>query len=145
MKRKIITVSVLLVLIVITTILAINVNENKDNKFNIVTSFYPIYVATLNVTDGVQDVLVTNLTNNQGGCIHDYVLTTTELVTLAKADVLVINGANMEGFMDKVISNFDELKIIDSSEGIDTIHEECDNSHEEQHGHTQEVIPRHKE
>ena len=139
MKSRIITVCVLFILIIITTIFAINVNENKDSKLNIVTSFYPMYNAVLNITEGIQDIAVTNLTNNQGGCIHDYVLTTTELVTLAKADVLVINGAGMEGFMDKVISNFDEVKIIDSSEGIDIIHEECEGKHEEHVGHTHEV------
>ena len=139
MKSKIITVCVLVVLIIITTMTAINENENKDNKFNIVTSFYPMYVAVLNITDDVQDVSVKNLTSNQGGCIHDYVLTTTELVTLAKADTLVINGAGMEGFMDKVISNFDDLKIIDSSEEIEVIAEECDEHHEEHHGHTHET------
>jgi len=139
MKSRIITVCVLFILIIITTIFAINVNENKDSKLNIVTSFYPMYNAVLNITEGIQDIAVTNLTNNQGGCIHDYVLTTTELVTLAKADVLVINGAGMEGFMDKVISNFDEVKIIDSSEGIDIIHEECESEHEKHVGHTHEV------
>lgn len=141
MKRKIIIVSVLFVLIIGTIILAINVNEEKDSKFNIVTSFYPMYIASLNITNGVDGIEVANLTREVTGCIHDYVLTTTELVTLAKADVLVINGAGMEGFMDKVVSNFDELKIIDASEGIDIIHEECDEEHREHEEHNHETNP----
>ncbi len=141
MKRKIIIVIILLVLIIGTIILAINVNEEKDSKFNIVTSFYPMYVASLNITNGVDGIEVANLTREVTGCIHDYVLTTTELVTLAKADVLVINGAGMEGFMDKVVSNFDELKIIDASEGIDIIHEECDEEHREHEEHNHETNP----
>lgn len=134
MKSKIITICVLVVVIITTIILAVNVNEEKDTKFNIVTSFYPMYVATLNVTDGIDGVTVSNLTSQTTGCIHDYVLTTSELVTLAKADVLVINGAGMEGFMDKVISNFDSLDIIDTSNGIDIIHSEC-----EEEGHDEYV------
>ena len=135
MKNKIITACILFVLIIGTIIFAINVSEQKDSKFNIVTSFYPMYVATLNITDGVENINVKNLTQQVTGCIHDYVLTTSELVTLAKADVLVINGAGMEGFMDKVISNFEELNIIDSSEGITIMHNECKEQHDEHNSH----------
>lgn len=139
MKSKLIMISIFIALLVITTILAINVNDEQETKFNIVTSFYPMYVATLNITDGIDDIYVKNLTSDMGGCIHDYVLSTTELVTLAKADVLVINGAGMEGFMDKVISNFDNLDIIDSSKGIDVIHTECDEEHHNHEGHSHET------
>ena len=135
MNRKIITVGILLTIVILTALLAINVNEQKDSKFNIVTSFYPMYVATLNITDGVENVSVKNLTGQIVGCIHDYVLTTTELVTLAKADVLVINGAGMEGFMDKVISNFETLDIIDSSNKIEIIQDECEEEHDPSDNH----------
>ena len=144
MKSKIITVCILIVLIITTIILAVNVNEKKDSKFNIVTSFYPMYLAVLNVTDGIDNVTITNLTQETTGCIHDYVLTTSELVTLAKADVLVINGAGMEGFMDKVISNFEDLEIIDSSKDIEVIQEECEEvhqQHDEHEGHSHETNP----
>jgi len=144
MKSKIITVCIFIIIIVATLILAVNVNEQEDSRFNIVTSFYPIYIATLNVTDGVDNVSVSNLTQQTTGCIHDYVLTTSELVKLAKSDVLVINGAGMEGFMDKVISNFDSLKIIDASNKIEVIHQECDETHEfhiEHEGHNHELNP----
>lgn len=140
MRKKII-IYTLCIIIFLTIILAINVNEEQNSKFNIVTSFYPVYIATLNITDGVENVSVKNLTYNVTGCIHDFVLTTTELVTLAKADALVINGATMEGFMDKVISNFKDLNIIDSSNGIELKHESCDGEHEEPLGHSHEINP----
>ena len=139
MKSKIIMISIFIALLVITTVLAINVNEKRETKFNIVTSFYPMYLATLNITDGVDNISVKNLTSETSGCIHDYVLSTTELVTLAKADALVINGAGMEGFMDKVISNFNTLDIIDSSTGIDVINNECDEEHHSHEGHSHEI------
>lgn len=142
MKSKIITICILVVMVIATIILAVNVNKSSESKFNVITSFYPMYVATLNVVDGVEGVTVSNLINQTTGCIHDYVLTTSELVSLAKADVLVINGAGMEGFMDKVISNFKSLDIIESSLGIDVIHTECEseeehneNEHHENHNH----------
>lgn len=139
MKSKLIMICIFIALLVITTIFAININEQQETKFNIVTSFYPMYVATLNITDGIDDISVKNLTSDIGGCIHDYVISTTELVTLAKADVLVINGAGMEGFMDKVISNFNKLDIIDTSTGIEVMHTECDKEYHEQHNHSHET------
>lgn len=141
MKGKIITIGILIAIVIVTIILAINVNEKKDAKFNIVTSFYPMYVATLNVTDGVPGVSVSNLTHQTTGCIHDYVLTTSELVTLAKADVLVVNGAGMEGFVDKVIHNFETLYIIDASNGIELIQQKCQEEHEHHEEHSHETNP----
>ncbi len=139
MKSEIIMISIFIALLIITTVFAINVNEEQETKFNIVTSFYPMYIAVLNITDGVDNISVKNLTSDMGGCIHDYVLSTTELVKLAKADILIINGAGMEGFMDKVISNFNALDIIDSSTGIDVIHNECDEEHHSHEGHSHEI------
>lgn len=139
MKKKIIIVSILIVLVLLTIILAVQEDTKNDQKFNIVTSFYPMYIATLNITDGVDDVRVTNLTSEVSGCIHDYVLTTTELVKLTKADVLVINGAGMESFMDKIISNFDSLKIIDASEDISLISKHCEEENTEHHLHNHET------
>lgn len=126
MKAKIITVIVVVILVIVTIIAAINVKSNKDTKFNITTSFYPVYIATINITDNVENVNVTNLTKDVTGCIHDYTLTTSELVSLSDADVLIINGAGMEGFMEKVISNYKNLEIINSSEGIELIEKEND-------------------
>ena len=147
MKKKIIIVSILLVLVLLTIILAVQEDTKNDEKFNIVTSFYPMYIATLNITDGIDDVRVANLTSEVSGCIHDYVLTTTELVKLTKADVLVVNGAGMESFMDKIITNFNSLNIIDASEDIELIYEHCEESEDENksenmhehHDHNHEV------
>ena len=138
MKKKILTLSIIAIIVIVVILLAVNVNEQTKSKFNIVTSFYPMYIATLNITDGVDDVQVSNLTKETTGCIHDYVLTTTELVTLTKADVLVINGAGMESFMDKVISNFKDLPVIDSAKNVELIKEEC-HEHEHHNGHSHET------
>ena len=98
--------------------------------FRIVTSFYPMYIATINITDGVDGVEVYNMTKPQTGCLHDYQLMTEDMKTLEKADAFVINGAGMEDFMDKVTEQQKKLKVIDASRGIELIHdEEGDNPH----------------
>lgn len=87
----------------------------KDGEFVIVTSFYPMYVDVLNITDGVEGVKVVNMTKPQTGCLHDYQLTTEDLKTLESANVFVVNGAGMESFLDKVVAQQKDLKIIDAS------------------------------
>ena len=104
--------------------------KKTAEPFRIVTSFYPMYLATINITDGVNGVEVYNMTKPQTGCLHDYQLMTEDMKTLEKADAFVINGAGMEDFMDKVTEQQKKLKVIDASRGIELIHdEEGDNPH----------------
>lgn len=84
---------------------------------NVVASFYPMYIAALNVTAGAPEVNVTCLTEPFVGCLHDYQLKPGDLKTLSKADVFVANGAGMESFLDKVLSQLPQVKIINASEG----------------------------
>ena len=104
--------------------------KKTAEPFCIVTSFYPMYLATINITDGVNGVEVYNMTKPQTGCLHDYQLMTEDMKTLEKADAFVINGAGMEDFMDKVTEQQKKLKVIDASRGIELIHDdEGDNPH----------------
>lgn len=91
----------------------------NDNSFKIVTSFYPVYVFTLNVADGIEGVSIVNMTEPQTGCLHDYQLTTKDMKTLEGADAFIINGADMESFIDKVIKQLSNLKIVDCSKNIE--------------------------
>ena len=93
----------------------------KDGKLHIVTSFYPMYVATINITKGVDGVEVVNMTKPQTGCLHDYQLSTEDMKKLENADVFVVNGGGMENFLDKVVSQQKNLKIIDASRDIGLI------------------------
>ena len=101
------------------------------SKFNIVTSFYPMYIATANIVEGVEDVELRNLTATTTGCLHDYQLTTSNMITLSKADVLVTNGGGMESFVEKAVTTYEDLSVIDASEGILENHEHEEYSHEE--------------
>ena len=84
----------------------------------IVTSFYPIYLATLNVAGGIPGVEVVNLTKPLTGCLHDYQMTPDDLINLSKAGIFVVNGAGMESFLDKALQQVPGLKLIQASEGI---------------------------
>jgi len=87
----------------------------------IVTSFYPIYILTRNVCQDIPGVKVMNMTGPQTGCLHDYQLRTEDIKTLERASFFVINGAGMEAFVDKVVDQQPDLKIIEAARGIKLI------------------------
>jgi zinc transport system substrate-binding protein len=84
----------------------------------VVTSFYPVYITTLNVAAGVPGIEVSNLTSPHIGCLHDYQLTAGDARKLADADVLLANGAGMEPFLEKVTKQSPDLRVVEVSEGI---------------------------
>ena len=110
----------------LTTVLSCTSCGNSSvsgGKINVVTSFYPVYLAALNITDGVSDVNLINLTPYATGCLHDYQLTSADLKTVEKADIFIANGLNMENFLDKVTESRPELNTIYAGENIATIDE----------------------
>ena len=109
-----------------------NINNN-DDSLNIVTSFYPLYISTINITKDVPNVNVINMTKSQTGCLHDYQLTPQDLKTLEKADILVINGAGMESFLDSIISQYPNLQIIDATKGLNLLEDDSHSHHEHNH------------
>lgn len=107
-----------------------NKSIESNNKLTIVTSFYPMYISTLNIVKDIPDVEVINMTAPQTGCLHDYSLSTKDLKTLSSADIFVINGAGMESFLDDVIDEYSDLKIIEASNGISLIEDTDHDEHE---------------
>lgn len=111
-----------LVLIMLTVALTGCGSDKKDDgKLKIVTSFYPMYLATMNVTRGVEGVEVVNLTPPQTGCLHDYQLTPEDMKLLETADIFVVNGLGMESFLDKVTEARPDLKIINASDSPEIV------------------------
>lgn len=84
-----------------------------------VTSFYPIWIFTLNLTDGIDGLEVINLAAPDTGCLHDYTLQTGDMKALAKADLFLVNGAGMESYLDVVRKDFPDLPVTVASEGIE--------------------------
>lgn len=112
--------------------------SDSDGELVIVTSFYPMYLHTINITKDVPNVKVINMTEPQIGCLHDYQLSVSDMKLLENADVFVINGAGMETFLDKVIKQNSKIKIIEASKGIELLKEGFHHDHkhdEEDHLH----------
>lgn len=84
----------------------------------VVTSFYPVWLMALNLTEGIDGIDVVNLAEPATGCLHDYTLQNSDMVALSKADVLLINGAGMESFLPVVTGAYPDLPVVDASRGI---------------------------
>ena len=129
MKRwnKNIFVVVMLVAILVvslgTTKLYLNITneQSAEQELKIVTSFFPMYIATENLTAGAEHVSLENLSEPQTGCLHDYQLTPEDMILLSTADVFVVNGGGIEEFLTDVAEEYPELTIIDASKGIELL------------------------
>lgn len=137
MKNKKNMVIVLLVILVLIALVCITkkVRKNEriedEGKVKIVTSFYPIYMMTKNITEEVEDVEVVNMAETATGCIHNYTLTTDDLKKFENADIFVINGLELEGFINKITKSYEDLKVINTTEKFEEkLKEEYKNEHE---------------
>lgn len=120
MRKKILIVILIIVVAIVMEVWATTRKHEKieEDNLKIVTSFYPIYIMTANITQNVPDVELVNMTEANVGCLHDYTISTTDMKKIEKADIYIQNGLGLEGFMDKIISAYPELKVIDSSNDI---------------------------
>ena len=91
-----------------------------DGKLHILATTYPVYLFTTAVTEGVDSVEVSLLVNQQTSCLHDYTLTVNDMKAIEGADVIVMNGAGLEDFMDDALAA-SEAPVIDCSEGIELL------------------------
>lgn len=113
----------------------------EPGTVNIITSFYPVYILTLNIIEGVEGARLINMTKPDTGCLHNYKLLPEDMKLIEQADIFVINGAGMEGFMDKIFESKADLPVVDSSAGIELLCSEDDHDHEHGHGHDDEINP----
>ncbi len=129
MKRKLLILLGVMIVLIITGALIIKISAKQldavstqgEDKLKVVTTFYPVYMIGINLAEGIDSVEVKSLTDLNTGCLHDYQLTTEDMKIISEADVMVINGGGMEGFLKDVMANYPKLMIIDASEGIEML------------------------
>lgn len=92
----------------------------SENTLQVVTTILPITQFTEAVA-GDRAQVTQLLPTNTGP--HDYQAKPADVQAIANADILVMNGLEMEFFLDDTIDNAEnaDLVIVDSSEGISTL------------------------
>lgn len=103
------------------------------DELQVVTTFLPITQFTKAVA-GDRAEVTQLLPTNVGP--HDFQAKPEDAQKLAKADVLVENGLGLEEFLDDLVKNAENanLKVIDSSKGIQTITTESIEGPDHEHG-----------
>ena len=108
--------------------------DEADDILTVVTSFYPMYIAALNIVDGVEGVRLENLSEPQTGCLHDFQLTPEDMKLLSTADVFVINGGGIESFMSDVAKAYPKLDVVEACEDVALLSEDdADSYHDHDH------------
>ncbi len=120
---------------ILLTLLASGGRPTATGNKQVVTSFYPMTVAVLNLTDGVEGIEVVSLTGSTTGCLHDYQLSPDNRITLSSAFLLVLNGAGAESFLDGVLDEMPDLPVIDTSVGISLLAAGETELHDAEDGH----------
>lgn len=138
--KSVITIIALIVasIVIVGAIIGINMNRKEkvsEEKTRIVTSFYPVYIMTLNITDGAKDVEVLNMAEKLTGCIHEYSLTTADLKKFEDADIFIQNGAGLENFTQKILDSYKSVKVISAAEDVKNFIFEEEDGEEESNSH----------
>lgn len=108
--------------------------KTKNDKILLVASFYPVYIFTLNMVNGIDEFAVECMAEQNVGCLHDYQILSKDARLISDANAFIINGAGMEEFLEDVYMNVDDIKVIDSSKNIEVI-ASCDEEHHEEDEH----------
>lgn len=121
------------------------VEHPSEDGLHIVATTYPLYVLACAVSSGAENVTVGRLSTGQVSCLHDYTLTVSDMRQLEMADLLLLNGAGLEDFMQQALEQLSATQI-DCSEPISLLEADGHTHHHEQedghdHGHSHEHDP----
>ncbi len=145
MKR--ILLCLLLILSLSLSSCGTSASKNHSDSLQIAATTYPVFLLTEAVTEGLPNVEVSLIIDQQISCLHNYTLTMRDMTAVEQADVLVLNGAGMEDFLSDVLHG---RTTIDSSAGMTLLTPEGEHHHhgadEEEpehdpHGHHHEHDP----
>lgn len=101
----------------------------------------PVYEFTLRLCQGT-DITVTRLVTENVSCLHDYTLQVSHMRAVESAELVVINGAGLEGFLEDALQGASQ--IVDSSAEIELLCPETEHGHEhdhDDHGHHHDQDP----
>ena len=106
----------------------------ENVRMRVVTTTYPIYLLTSALTRDVDGVVVERLDTGSTSCLHDYTLSVNDMKKLADADVIALNGAGLEDFMDDALATSNGA-VIDCDQGVDLLPALDSHDVEEDHAH----------
>lgn len=115
-------------------------NEVKENKKVIYTSFYPLQSITKEIVGNKMEVrkLIPN-----GQEVHHWEPTAQDMKNLSEGSVILVNGLGLESWMDKFKASIKDLNIVEVSKDVNLL--KAEEEHEENENHESEEKHHHGE
>lgn len=108
-----------------------------QQEATIATTTLPVYEFTSRLCQGTP-LTVTRLVTESVSCLHDYTLKVDQMRAIESAELVVINGAGLEEFLDDALSS--ATNIVDASAEL-SLMESHHHDHEHNHGHVHAEDP----
>jgi len=119
------------------------IEEETNDKVKVMTTFYPLYEATLMVTGNQADVSSIVPLNVEP---HSYKPTAQDIINLNSADAYVVLGIEFEAFEEDLIESAKNAKIIEAGKDVPLLEFEDDpHHHEAEEPHDYNDIEEHEE
>ena len=114
-------------------------SSGDEPRLTVLATTYPVYLLASAVTEGVEGIQVERLSTGQVSCLHDYTLSVDDMKKIQRADVIAMNGAGLEEFMEDALSS-SSAAVIDCSQGVELLenlehHHEGEDHDDHDHGH----------
>ena len=108
-------------------------------RLTVVCATYPIYLFASSLAENVDGVAVERLDTGTASCLHDYTLSMADMKKLERADIIALNGAGLEEFLEDALAASDAA-VIDCSLGVELLenlshHHDGDDHDGHDHGH----------
>ena len=110
--------------------------STRQEQPQITTTTLPIYTFTAQLCQNT-DITVGQLVTEEVSCLHDYSLQTKQMRMLESAELIVMNGAGLEDFLELR----PDYTICDASAGIDLLCPDSNDDHNEHSEHEHDFDP----
>ena len=112
----------------------------RDDRPMVLATTYPVYVAAQAILGNDTAVRLTRLDGSASGCLHDYQLSPSDRLVVQEAQVILMNGAGAESFLDGIV---DEAKCVDTSAKAELLLLDGDHHHDHGDDHPHEEYNEH--
>ena len=124
-----------MLLILTTALLLVSLLGCAPKEYaQIAATTLPVYEFTFRLCEGT-GITVSRLVTESVSCLHDYSLNVDQVRAAEAAELVVINGAGLEDFMEDILAH---KATIDASENIEILEYEEGHAHEHDHDHQEE-------
>lgn len=104
----------------------------RDDRPLVLATTYPIYVAAQHILGDDTSIALTRLDGSASGCLHDYQLSPSDRRAVQEAQIILMNGAGAESFLDGIV---DADKCVDTAAGLDLLCTDHEHDHGDDHHH----------